>query len=39
MPAPIGRSSIHFTKAQSEGDIRLDPGMHTLTLQFAQRLT
>ncbi|MGA5761839.1 DUF4399 domain-containing protein [Nonomuraea bangladeshensis] len=31
---PVSERSIHFTKGQSEGDIRLNPGMHTLTLQF-----
>ncbi|MFF8595145.1 DUF4399 domain-containing protein [Streptomyces sp. NPDC015220] len=32
--APVSERSIHYSKAQSEADIRLSPGRHTLTLRF-----
>ncbi|KVO82693.1 DUF4399 domain-containing protein [Burkholderia ubonensis] len=31
---PMGEHSLHYGKAQTETDIRLPPGRHTLTLQF-----
>ncbi|PAJ83177.1 DUF4399 domain-containing protein [Burkholderia ubonensis] len=31
---PAGERSLHFGKAQTETDIKLPPGQHTLTLQF-----
>ncbi|KVV42131.1 DUF4399 domain-containing protein [Burkholderia ubonensis] len=31
---PAGERSLHFGRAQTETDIRLPPGQHTLTLQF-----
>lgn len=32
---PKDEKNIHFGKAQTEGEITLTPGEHTLTLQFA----
>ncbi|MGU7771175.1 DUF4399 domain-containing protein [Burkholderia sp. MR1-5-21] len=31
---PASERSLHFGKAQTETDIKLPPGQHTLTLQF-----
>ncbi|MCA8275407.1 DUF4399 domain-containing protein [Burkholderia sp. AU30280] len=31
---PANQRSLHFGKAQTETDIKLPPGQHTLTLQF-----
>ncbi|WP_176115977.1 DUF4399 domain-containing protein, partial [Burkholderia cepacia] len=31
---PASEHSLHFGKAQTETDIQLPPGKHTLTLQF-----
>ncbi len=31
---PAGEHSLHFGKAQTETEIKLPPGRHTLTLQF-----
>ncbi|MFX1671800.1 DUF4399 domain-containing protein [Paraburkholderia sp. A2WS-5] len=32
---PAGEKSIHYGKGQSEADVTLPPGDHTLTAQFA----
>jgi hypothetical protein len=32
---PFDDTHLHFGKAQSEGEVKLPPGTHTLTLQFA----
>jgi hypothetical protein len=32
---PVGPKSIHYGKGQTETDLTLAPGAHTLTLQFA----
>jgi hypothetical protein len=32
---PIDDTHVHFGKAQKEGTLKLTPGEHTLTLQFA----
>jgi hypothetical protein len=31
---PVNEKSLHFGKAQTEADVKLSPGDHTLTLQF-----
>ena len=31
---PVNEKSLHFGKAQTEADVKLPPGDHTLTLQF-----
>ena len=31
---PMNDKSLHFGKAQTEADVKLPPGDHTLTLQF-----
>lgn len=35
IPVPTDESHIHFGKGQTETEISLKPGIHTLTLQFA----
>ena len=32
---PFDATHLHYGKAQKEGEITLEPGTHTLTLQFA----
>ena len=32
---PVGDTSIHFGKGQTETELNLKPGKHSLTLQFA----
>jgi hypothetical protein len=32
---PFDATHLHYGKAQKEGEIKLEPGTHTLTLQFA----
>ena len=32
---PFDATHLHFGKAQKEGAVKLEPGTHTLTLQFA----
>ena len=32
---PLDETHLHYGKAQTEADIKLEPGFHTLTLQFA----
>jgi hypothetical protein len=32
---PVSPTSLHFGKAQTETEVELPPGKHTLTLQFA----
>ncbi len=32
---PADATHLHYGKAQKEGEITLEPGTHTLTLQFA----
>ena len=34
-PVPMDEQHIHFGKGQTEAGIRLTPGKHTLTMQFA----
>ena len=34
-PVPLDDKDLHFGKGQTEGEITLPPGRHTLTLQFA----
>ncbi len=33
---PLDETHLHFGKAQTEAEIKLTPGYHTLTLQFAR---
>ncbi len=35
---PTDSTHIHFGKGQTNTDLELNPGMHTLTLQFADGL-
>ena len=32
---PLDETNLHFGKGQTEAEIKLAPGYHTLTLQFA----
>lgn len=34
-PVPMDATHIHFGKGQTEAELELTPGKHTLTLQFA----
>ncbi len=34
---PFSDTHIHFGKAQTEGEIKLPPGVYTLTMQFANK--
>ncbi|MEL6179588.1 MAG: DUF4399 domain-containing protein [Myxococcota bacterium] len=34
-PVPADETHIHFGKGQTETEIKLEPGKHTLTMQFA----
>lgn len=34
-PVPNDATHLHFGKGQTETEVRLAPGLHTLTLQFA----
>ena len=34
-PVPFDASHLHFGKGQTETELKLPPGTHTLTLQFA----
>lgn len=35
VPIPFDNTHLHFGKAQLQAEVPLEPGAHTLTLQFA----